>query len=77
MTARLTGGLHRRHARERLRPGSGEHQRVVVHLVTAVTGLPDVALFEIVEPSSSSGRRTTTCRVGSKAHRRADWASRP
>ena len=48
--SRLTRRLHRCHACERLGPRACKHHRIIVHLIAAVTGLPDTALLQIFEP---------------------------
>src|SRR6185312_8053908 len=50
MASRLTRRLHRRHPSERLVPRAREDHRIVVHLIAAVAGLPDVAPLEVFEP---------------------------
>ncbi len=76
MASRLTGRLHRRHPGERLVPRSREHHRVVVYLVAAVAGLPDVALLEIFAPASPRVVPISrTFRVDSTGRCRADCSS--
>src|SRR5260370_16066077 len=50
MASRLARSLHRRQPSERLVPRAREDHRIVVHLIAAMAGLPDIPLPEIIEP---------------------------
>src|ERR1700738_1636526 len=50
MASRLARSLHRRHPSERLVPRAREDHRIVVHLITAMAGLPDVPQLKIFKP---------------------------
>ena len=65
VTPRLACGLHRGHARERLRPGAGEDDAVVMHLIAAVPRLPHVAELHVLVPGrvGRTGRRRAALRI--------------